>query len=294
VPENRRCYAGTNIPHRAISLSRDEERELIRAAKSGDKRAEEEVIVAHMPLLYAIVQRWNTKGRIGLADLVSAGLLGLKKALDGFDPSLGYRFSTYARYVILEEVKTLFTKERHVVTRGTAPNARLVGKILAHERRRDPSFNIASIEEARRLCEKYQLSMRSQTFLHYAESQQWAEVSLDHPATAPRTAGAGATLGDLLPCERGNAESFLEQQQQESERVRILEAALSRLNQREAVFISPGYDHDDDAERMTLEELGRRYGVTKERVRQLEHRALEIMRRHLIFQKQELELENAW
>lgn len=245
-------------------LTREQEVSLARAARDGDPRALDRIVAANLRLVVSIARRYQGMG-LSFSDLIGEGNLGLIKASEYFDPELGFRFSTYASKWI-----------RQSITRSLANHSRTV---------RIPANVIASLrrylQTERRLAQTTQgrhtiddvskaldLPVNKVTDL---ERLTRGTLSMDSPIGDE----AQATLYDLVPDTR-----------QESP----LDRASDTLNRRRLGSLLEGLDHReqrilnfrfglDGQEPLSLEETGRKIGVTRERVRQIEKRCLLKLRR---------------
>jgi RNA polymerase primary sigma factor len=243
-------------------LTREEERELARRKDAGDEAAKRRLIECNLRLVMSITRNYRTAG-VPLLDLIQEGNLGLIRAVEKFDYRMGYKLSTYATWWI-----------RQAVTRALADQGRLIRlpvhvsdqvrrvmrtrRTLAQKLNREPTA--AEIATAAELPEK-----RVHELLDIVEDA----VSLEAPI-----AGGDAVYGDLVENEEADETDVVAA---ESFRAEELEAALARIEPRlrellERRFGLAGYNAQ------TLDEIGRNLGVTRERVRQLETRALRQLR----------------
>ncbi len=243
-------------------LTRAEERELARRKDAGDEEAKRRLIEANLRLVMSIT-RGYTKAGVPLLDLIQEGNLGLIRAVEKFDYRMGCKLSTYATWWI-----------RQAVTRALADQGRTIRlpvhvadqvrrllrtrRQLAQKLARDPTV----AELAR---ETQQDERRVQELLDLLEDP----VSLETPV------GDGDSLyGDLLVDVHSEAPD-----ERTAERLRTQELtdALAQLSQRQRLVLTLRFGLDGEAPR-TLEDVGAALGVTRERVRQLETRALRELR----------------
>jgi RNA polymerase primary sigma factor len=243
-------------------LTREEERELARRKDAGDEDAKRRLIECNLRLVMSITRNYRTAG-VPLLDLIQEGNLGLIRAVEKFDYRMGYKLSTYATWWI-----------RQAVTRALADQGRLIRlpvhvsdqvrrvmrtrRTLAQKLNREPTIAEISAEAdlpAQRVTE----------LLDIVEDA----VSLEAPI-----AGGDSLYGDLV--ENQDAEET-DVVVAETFRAEELDAALGRIEPRlrellERRFGLAGHHAQ------TLDEIGRVLGVTRERVRQLETRALRELR----------------
>jgi RNA polymerase primary sigma factor len=240
-------------------LSAQEERELANRIEAGDVAARDHLVRANLRLVVNIARSYVGKG-LSLQDLVEEGNLGLLRAAEGFDPRMNTRFSTYASYWIKQSMKRaivntakiiriptymveLLSKWRRTAARlqdklGRAPTAEEIGRSLAL-----PKRQIAIIKKALRLS--------AATSHGEGEESGWSieETVLDNRSASPDEA-----IGD-------------------AEHRRFVLSLLDKMDQREATVLRMRFGLDDE-EPNTLQEIGERLGLTRERVRQIETEAL--------------------
>ncbi|MDI1445202.1 sigma-70 family RNA polymerase sigma factor [Polyangium sp. 6x1] len=235
-------------------LSAEVERELAIRWKAGDREAGRLLIEACLSYVMTIAREYERWGA-PLEDLVQQGNIGLLQAADRFDPSRGTRLATFANYWIRAEIRDYVTRNYRIVRLGTSKA----------ERRAVRFFRRAFVNDATTLA--------AQTGL----SEQRAHELL------PLLAGPDAPL-DTSAHNDGPADSALSPEAEvcrADERARLTRAvktAFSELSPREQHVLERRIMSDEPA---TLAELGAAFGVSKERVRQVEEKAKQRMRGHL-------------
>jgi RNA polymerase sigma-32 factor len=259
---------------RAPMLSRERERQLAqRWREAQDEGALHELIAAYGRLVVSAAGRFRGYG-LPLGDLIQEGHVGLMQAAARFEAERGVRFSTYAGWWIRSAMQDFILRNWSIVRTGTTAAQKSLFFNLRRLRARiaDPSGNGLSPEQRLAIAEA----------LHVTP----AEVA----AMEQRLSGADQSLNaalaedgeeqrqDFIPDERPGPEEVVIGMRDAHTRSRWLNEALAELTDRERRIIAGRQLAEQGA---TLEQLGQQLGVSKERVRQLEHRALGKLRQSL-------------
>jgi RNA polymerase sigma factor (sigma-70 family) len=253
-----------NEAERSQAVAGDEADALARRAQAGDEAAREELIRRLLPLVHATARRYRTEG-LEQADLLQEGIVGLLRALQRFDPERGVPFAAFATWWIrqsLQEARGDFMRPLRLPPKALRQLSQLKSE---HQRIYEGERRSAKVGE---LAERTNIELGQAEALMVADAR---ERSLDEPI-ASMDAELG-TLGDLLedPLSAAAYEDVVDAVAGEQ-----LRALLSRLTEREREVVRARFGFDAPAEK--LSEVGERLGVSAERVRQIEERALAKLR----------------
>jgi RNA polymerase sigma-32 factor len=270
-------------------LLRDHEFDLARRwREESDMQALHELVRSYTRLVIATAVRFRNYG-LPMGDLVQEGNVGLMQAASRFEPDREVRFSTYAAWWIRSAMQDYVLRNWSIVRTGTTA----VQKSLFFNFRRlrakieDASGRPLSSEGRQRIALELSVAVAE------VEAMETRLNASDQSLNAPVGESGEAEWQELLADERPSPEEVVMGLRDSETRSRWLAEAMGELSPREQIIIRHRRLSEDGA---TLEDLGRELGVSKERVRQLEHRALlklrNSMRRH-IDEAQDFSLEPA-
>src|SRR5579885_249407 len=267
----RRCM-------KAPVLSREHEQSLALAWRDRhDQGALHELILAYSRLVVAVAVRLRGYG-LPLGDLIQEGNIGLMEAATRFDPDRGIRFSTYAGWWVRAAMQDHILRNWSIVRTGTTAAQKTLFFNLRRLRARlaDPSRLAMSEGELARIAAALGVSPGEVA----AMEQRLAAAD---SSLKPRIGTEGDdSWQDMLPDQSPSPEETTADAHDDGLRRRWLALALERLPERERRILLARQLAEDA---ITLDELGRELGVSKERVRQLEQRALNRLRRDILAQE---------
>ena len=260
---------------RAPLLDADHERELAERWRArGDERALHELITAYLRLVVAMASRFRHYG-LPMSDLVQEGNVGLMQAASRFEPERGVRFSTYAAWWVRSAMQDFVLRNWSIVRTGTTS----VQKALFFNLRRlrakigDIGDTVMSAEACSRVARDLRVPERE------VEAMAARLGGPDRSLNAPLTEEGEGEWQDLLADSSADPEAVTTLRHDDAARAHLVRDAMNDLNERERLIIR---ERKLEEETVTLEALGERLGISKERVRQIEGNALAKLKRALI------------
>ncbi len=256
---------------RIPTLSREDEHELAILSLKGDPAASHQLVEANLRYVVAVALQYRRYG-IRVGDLVAEGNLGLMMAVKKFDPERGTRFVTYAGYWIRAYILDLVVRSSTMVGAGSGPLRSKIFFRLRRERAKVANLVEDADERDEILAAKFNVSKeRMQEMTRRLDAR---DVSLDAQVFTDSSVALVDTMAGDLPAQD---EQYLEAER-ESAVHELLSGALDGLDRRERYIVEQRIMGDEE---MSLADIGRELGVSRERARQLEARAKKKLQKQL-------------
>ena len=256
-------------------LEREEEFMLAkRWREHDDTEAAHQLVTSHLRLVAKIARSYQGYG-LPLADLISEGNVGLMRAVKGFDPDRGFRLATYAMWWIRAAITEYVLRSWSMVKIGTVAAQK---KLF---------FGLRKIKDKLKIIDAGELSPEQTAQIAEAMDVPEADVTVmnrrltagDVSLNAPLTGEDATEHLDLLVDDRADQETLLQESEEGQLRSRMLTTALTTLKDRERHIITERRLKEEPS---TLEDLAKIYGISRERVRQIEVRAFEKLQKTML------------
>lgn len=259
---------------KAPMLEQDHELDLAtRWRENEDEAALHELTTAYMRLVISMASKFRHYG-LPLPDLVQEGNVGLMQAAARFEPSREVRFSTYASWWIRSSIQDYVLRNWSIVRTGTTSAQKSLFFNLRRLRAKidDTGDGIMTQKNKQWVSDHLGVPMRD------VENMAARLSAADRSLNAPMNVDGDGQWQDLLPDESASPDEEVMETRDAARRKEWIAEALESLNARETLIIRKRRLAEDT---MTLEALGRELGISKERVRQIEHKALLKLRKSL-------------
>ena len=266
------AHNGSVELHQRSLLDREEERELARRAEKGDEAAAEKLITSHLGFVVNVARGYRRSG-VPMSDLVQEGVVGLVQAVKKFNPDMDARLSTYARWWIRASIQDHIVRSWSLVRLSTSSAQK---SLFLNLRRKTTELldgaDALSDTLATQLAERFETTAADVKNLARRVAQR--DQSLDTPLSYD----SASSWLDLLRSDAPSPEDKLAEESETTALSELITLALEGLSDRERFIIRNRYFAEA---KQTFASIGRELDLSKDRVRQLEARALESLREFL-------------
>ncbi|MDG1692026.1 MAG: RNA polymerase factor sigma-32, partial [Alphaproteobacteria bacterium] len=259
-------------------LELDHEQHLARSWRDkSDENALHELTAAHVRLVVAIAAKFRNYG-LPMGDLVQEGNIGLMQAANRFDPDREVRFSTYAGWWIRSSIQDYVLRNWSIVRTGTTAAQKSLFFNMRRLRARINDIGANMTHESRTYVAN-ELGVRMEDVLNMEGRMEGSDRSLNATISDRSDDGGTTEWQELLVCDRDLPDTEVSDKLDNQQRANWIGEAMEDLNEREVTIIRARRLSETT---VTLECLGKQLGISKERVRQIEHEALQKLRGSLI------------
>jgi RNA polymerase sigma-32 factor len=253
------------------ALEPDEEFELARRVRDyNDRQAAFRLVTSHLRLVVKIAMEFQRKWMKNVLELIQEGNIGLMKAVQKFDPDRGIKFSYYAAFWIKAYILKFIMDNWRMVKIGTTQSQRKLFYNLSKEKQR--LENLGFTPDAETLSQT--LDVSKEDIMEMTQRMGQDDLSLDAPFGEDTT----TTRLDMIPALETSAEERIARDEISASLRENIQTLLPQLNEKEQDLL---YQRLLANNPVTLREIGDKYGITRERVRQIESRLLQKLRKHL-------------
>lgn len=251
------------------SLNAEEEKDIAKRAKNGDRDAKRILVQSNLKLVLTVARKAIHVSKIPMIDLVQEGNLGLMVAVEKFNPDLGYRFSTYATWWIKQAMFKAISEQSYCMKIPVYIQETL-SKFSKVKSEMERTYNCQVTNKD--VAEKMNIEPEKiDTYL----SAYTTTVSIEGTFDAKNN-GSDLCVADVLEDERATVEENIEYEELKKD----IHQVISVLKEREQAVIKMRFGLENFA-KTTLEDIGKKFGVTKECIRQTEMRALNKLKNSL-------------
>lgn len=253
------------------ALEPDEEFELARRVRdNNDQQAAFRLVTSHLRLVVKIAMEFQRKWMKNVLELIQEGNIGLMKAVQKFNPERGIKFSYYASFWIKAYILKFIMDNWRMVKIGTTQSQRKLFYNLNKEKQR--LENLGFVANAEALSQA--LDVSKEDIMEMSQRMGQHDLSLDTPFGED----SSTTRLDMLPALGTSVEDKLAQEEVTDNLRKHIKTIIPKLNEKEKEIL---YSRLLATSPVTLREIGDKYGITRERVRQIESRLLQKIRKHL-------------
>ncbi|MHB8421721.1 MAG: adenine phosphoribosyltransferase [Leptospirales bacterium] len=249
-------------------LTAEEEQDLARRIQKGDESARQSMIQSNLRLVVSIAKRYIGRGLL-LEDLIEEGNLGLMKAVSKFDPEKGFRFSTYSSWWIRQSIERAIINQGHTIRLPV----HMMEKVNSYLNTIERMVSEGLVPDPEEIARKNKLKLRD---IHEIQTLLKNTISLDTPIGDREE----STLRDII-VDVASISPIVTIEAREERALLMESLSILKDKERHVLDMRFGLMGSGSEDGMTLEAIGQRLGVTRERVRQIEGSALAKMRAYM-------------